>query len=180
MLSEIREIFEGLEKKHQDLLQQLDSMPADTVCFKAGPDKWSILEAVEHLVLAEEDMLRQLTEADSATRLDPQDRSAENFQVVIKVMERDIPVDVPDESMEPHGEFSLEELLDRWLDVRRKTRAHVESFASEDAARLVYRHPFAGPLNLAETLRFVDVHFDNHVRHLETIKARARISSSSS
>ena len=25
-----------------------------------------------------------------------------------------------------------------------------------------------------QALRFVDVHFDNHVRHLETIKARAK------
>jgi hypothetical protein len=83
-------------------------------------------------------------------------------------------VDVPDETMEPHGEFSLEDLLDRWQGARRKTHTHIESLASEDAGKLVYRHPFAGPLNLAEALRFVDVHFDNHVRHLETIKARAK------
>ncbi len=174
MLLEIREVFEGLEQKHNDLLQQLDSISADAVQFKAGPDEWSVLEAIEHLVLAEEDMLRQLTGADSTTNLDPQDRSVKNFQVVIKVMERDIPVDVPDESMVPRGEFSLEELLGRWQDVRRKTRAYIEGLVSEDAGKLVYRHPFAGPLNLAETLRFVDVHFDNHVRHLETIKARAK------
>ena len=180
MLSEIREVFQGLEEKHTDLLRRLDAMSADTVYFKAGPDKWSILEAIEHLVIAEEDMFRQLTGADSATNLDPQDRSAKNFQVVIKVMERDIPVDVPDESMEPRGKFSLEELLARWQDVRRQTRAHIEALVSEDAPKLVYRHPFAGPLNLAEALRFVDVHFDNHARHLETIEARASLSSSSS
>ena len=174
MLSEIRQIFAGLEEKHQDLLQQLESMSADIVSFKAGVDKWSVVEAIEHLVVVEENLLEQLAGAESAAKLDPQDRSAENFQVVIKVMERDIPVDVPDESMEPHGEFSLEALLDRWQDVRRRTRAYIEGLASEDAGKLVYRHPFAGPLNLAETLRFVDVHFDNHVRHLETIKARAK------
>lgn len=180
MLSEIREIFEGLEEKHQALMRQLDSMSADTVGFKAGKDKWSILEAIEHLVVVEENLLEQLTDADSAANLNPQDRSAKNFQVVIKVMERDIPVDVPDESMAPHGEFPLEELLARWQDVRRQTRAHIEALVSEDAPKLVYRHPFAGPLNLAEALRFVDVHFDNHVRHLETIEARASLSSSSS
>ena len=174
MLSEIREIFKGLEEKHKDLLQQLEFMPADIVSFKAGTDKWSVVEAIEHLVIAEEDMLQQLTDADSTTNLDPQDRSAKNFQVVIKVMERDIPVDVPDASMEPHGEFSLEVLLDRWQDVRRKTSAYIEGLNIADADKLVYRHPFAGPLNLAEALRFVDVHFDNHMRHLETIKARAK------
>ena len=89
-------------------------------------------------------------------------------------MERDIPVDVPDKSMEPHGEFTLEELQDRWQDVRRKMRAYIEGITAKNADNLVYRHPFAGPLNMAEALRFLDVHFDNHVRHLETIKARAK------
>ena len=174
MFSEIQNIFQGLEEKHKALLEQLDALSEETLYFKAGADKWSIVEAIEHLVIVEEGMLAQLTGAASATALDPQDRSAKKFQIVIKVMERDIPADVPDASMEPHGEFTLEELLSRWDNVRRKTRAYIESLKSEDTANLVYRHPFAGPLKLAETLRFVDVHFDNHMRHLETIKARAK------
>jgi hypothetical protein len=64
--------------------------------------------------------------------------------------------------------------------MRSEIREIFEGVVSEDAGKLVYRHAFAGPLNLAETLRFVDVHFDNHVRHLETVKARASLSSSSS
>ena len=149
-------------------------MSPDTVCFKAGADKWSIVEAIEHLVMAEENMLAQLTTSASTVDLDPQDRSAKNFQIVIKVMEKDIPVDVPDESLKPHGQFNLEELLDRWQTVRRETGTHIEAIGQENAADLVYRHPFAGPLDMAETLRFFDVHFDNHMRHLETIKARAK------
>ena len=68
------------------MLQQLDCISTDTVTFKAGPDKWSIVEAIEHLVIAEEDMLEQLTGAGSSANLDPQDRSTKNFQIVIKVI----------------------------------------------------------------------------------------------
>ncbi len=175
MLLEILEIFEALEHKHKDLQQQLDSMSTDTVYFKAGEDKWSIVEAVEHLVVVEEDMLAQLTGANPAASLDPQNRSPKNFQIVIKVMERDIEVDVPDQSMAPRGEFPLEELRARWQDVRRQIRAYIEGIKIEDADNLVYRHPFAGPLDMAEALRFLDVHFDNHVRHLETIKDRVDV-----
>jgi len=174
MLSDIQQTFKSLEDKLGKLRQLLDAMSADTVYFKAGADQWSIVEAIEHLVIAEEGLLEQLTAVASAVNLDPQERSAKNFQIVIKVMERDIPVDVPDKSLEPHGEFKLEELLARWEDVRRKTRVYIEAIRSEDTADLVFRHPFAGPLDMAETLRFFDVHFDNHMRHLETIKARAK------
>jgi hypothetical protein len=172
MLSEIHETFESLEKKYGKLLQHLNSLTDDVVYFKAGADKWSIVEVIEHLVMAEENMLVELTGAASATTLDPQDRSAKNYHIVIKVMTKDIPVDVPDEIMEPHGQFSLEELLGRWDNTRKKTRAYIDAINSEKAGDLVYRHPFAGPLDMAETLRFIDVHFDNHMRHIEKIKAR--------
>jgi hypothetical protein len=170
MLSDIQETFAGLEEKFGKLLQHLNTLTAEVLYFKAGPEKWSIAEVIEHLVMAEEDMLAQLTGAASAVSLDPQDRSAKNYHIVIKVMTRDIPVDVPVESMEPHGQFSLEELLERWDAIHRKTGAYIDAINSEDAGDLVYRHPFAGPLDMAETLCFIDVHFDNHMRHIEKIK----------
>lgn len=172
MKSEIQKTFKNLDKKYGELLRHLDSLAAETLYFKAGPDKWSIVEVIEHLVMAEENMLEQLTGATSATTLDPQERSAKNYHIVIKVMTKDIPVDVPDESMEPHGQIALEELLERWNDTRQKTHAYIDGINSDDADNLVYRHPFAGPLDMAETLRFIDVHFDNHMRHIDTIKAR--------
>ena len=170
MLSGIQETFAGLEKEYGKLLQHLNTLTAEVLYFKAGPDKWSIVESIEHLVLAEEDMVAQLTGAASAATLDPQDRSAKNYHIVIKVMTQDIPVDVPAESMEPHGRFSLEELLERWDASRQKIRAYIDAINSEDAGDLVYRHPFAGPLDMSETLRFIDVHFDNHMRHLQKIE----------
>ena len=174
MLTEIQQTFDSLDKKYTKLLQDLSSLTGEVLNFKAGADKWSIVEVIEHLVMAEENMLAQLTGTASATTLDPQDRSAKNFHIVIKVMTKDIPVDVPDESMEPHGQFSLEDLLGRWDNTRQKTRAYIDRINSENAGDLVYRHPFAGPLDMAETLRFIDVHFDNHMRHIDKIKAQVK------
>jgi hypothetical protein len=174
MLTDIQEIFDNLEIKYGKLLQQLHSLTDDVLYFKAGADKWSIVEVIEHLVVAEENMLEQIIGAVSATNLDPQDRSAKNYHIVIKVMTKDIPVDVPDESLEPHGQFSLEELLGRWDDTRKKTRAYIDGINSEKVEDLVYRHAFAGPLDMTETLRFIDVHFDNHVRHIDKIIAAGR------
>jgi len=181
MLSDIRETLADLEEKYGKLRQHLNTLTAEVLYFKAGADKWSIVEAIEHLVLAEEDMVAQLTGAAAAATLDPQERSAKNYHIVIKVMTRDIPVDVPDESMQPRGQASLEELLERWDATRQKICAYIDAINSEDAGDLVYRHPFAGPLDMSETLRFIDVHFDNHLRHIEKIEdTRASFSSSSS
>ena len=174
MLANIQEKFERLTQQRQTLLQHLDSLSPEALSFKAGPDRWSITEVVEHLVIAEDDFLKQVTTKKTSPHLDPESRSPEKYQRVIKVMERDIPVDVPHESMEPDGQFSLEELLGKWDDIRKKIKGFLGEINSENKDDMVYQHPYVGRLDIAETLHFIDVHFDNHVRHIDKILAQMK------
>jgi hypothetical protein len=87
-------------------------------------------------------------------------------------MQRDVEVDVPHESIEPHGRHSLNELVDEWDRIRQNMRVLLEEIEADTQADMVYRHPYAGPLNLAETLEFIDIHLANHVRHIDVILAR--------
>lgn len=167
MISNIQEIFESLTFKRKVLLQNLGSLSNDQLYFKTGPDKWSVVEVVEHLVIVEDDLLKQLSIPIPAS--ESESRSPEKYKTVLKVMERDIPVDVPDESMEPHGRLALEELLSQWDGIREKLQDFLAGINSETIDNMVYRHPYAGPLDISETLHFVEVHFDNHMRHIDRI-----------
>ena len=169
MLLPILEKFDGLRKKREDLLQRLNSLSSEVLSFKAGPDKWSIVEVVEHLVIAEKGLIEQLTAEVHSAPLDLESRSAKNYQTVIKVMERDIEVDVPHESLEPAGRTSLEELLSQWEDIRTRLKKPLAAIEDENKGDMVFRHPFAGPLDIFETLHFYDVHFDNHMRQIDRI-----------
>jgi hypothetical protein len=170
MISIIREKFESLTYKRHTLLQDLGSLSTDKLYFKAGPDKWSVVEVVEHLVIVEDDLIKQIST--QVQSFDRESRSPEKYKTVVKVMERDIPVDVPDESMEPQGRLTLEELLSHWDGLREKLQEFLAGINSENKDNLVYRHPFAGPLDISETLHFVDIHFDNHMRHINRIIAQ--------
>ncbi|UCD79568.1 MAG: DinB family protein [Desulfobacterales bacterium] len=174
MIPNIQEKFESLTHKRKALLQKLDSLSTDKRNFKAGPDKWSVVEVVEHLVIVEDDLLQQISRRAPDSSLDDKLRSLEKYKTVIKVMERDIPVDVPDERAEPKGLAMLDELLNRWEDIRKKLHELLDGMNPKNKDSLVYRHPFAGPLNIFETLHFFDVHFDNHIRHIDRILAQAR------
>ena len=174
MLANIQKRFERLTQKRQSLLQHLDLQSPEALSFKAGADKWSVVEALEHLVIVEENFLEQVAANIPVTSLDPASRSPEKYQIVLKVMNRDIEVDVPHESMEPHGHFGFKELVDRWEDIREKMKDLLESIDSDNPQNMVYHHPYAGPLNIAETLEFMEVHFDNHIRHIDVILARVK------
>ena len=174
MLTSIHKRYESLSQKRQALLKHLASQSPEALSFKAGTDKWSVAEAIEHLVVVEDNFLEQVGANIPASTLDPGKRSPEKYQIVLKVMQRDVEVDVPHESMEPHGHFGFNELLEKWEGIREKMQRLLEKIDSDDPDAMVYHHPYAGPLNIAETLEFIEVHFDNHVRHIDVILARAK------
>jgi len=174
MLPNIQEQYDSLKLKLDALLQRLDSLSGEKLSFKAGPDKWSIVEVVEHLVIAEGGLVKQLSTNIPNSTLDPAAKTPEKHRVVIKVMERDIEVDVPHESLEPHGRIALKELLSQWKDYREKLPVLLAEIKPEKRDDPVFRHPYGGPLDIAETLQFFEVHFDNHMRHIDRILAQAK------
>ena len=174
MLPNIQEQYDSLKRKLEALLQHLDSLSGEELSFKAGPDKWSIVEVVEHLVIAEQELLKQLSAHIPATTLDPEAKTPEKHQTVIKVMERDIEVDVPHESLEPHGNIALEDLLIQWNEIREKLPGLLAEIKPEKKDDPVFQHPYGGPLDIADTLQFFEVHFDNHMRHIDRILAHAK------
>ena len=174
MIANIQATYDRLSVKRAELLRRLDSLASELLSFKAGPDKWSIIEVVEHLVIAENDLIAQLTGEGHSPPLNIESRSAKKYQTVIKVMERDIEVDVPHESMEPHGRVALEDLLRQWGDIRKTLHGLLESVKKENKDEMVYWHPYAGPLDISQTLHFFEVHYDNHMRQIDRILALAK------
>ena len=174
MMSNIKKKFESLTMKRDALLQKLSSLSAEELNFKAGSDNWSVVEVVEHLVIVEDDLLHQIFRNMMDSLLDNSLKSPEKYKTVIKVMERDIPVDVPDERAKPQGRLTLNELLSQWENIRQKLHELLNGMNPENKDSLVYRHPFAGPLDISETLHFFDAHFDNHMRHIDRILAQAK------
>jgi len=173
MLPNIQQQHDSLKLKLEALLQRLESLPGESLSFKAGPDKWSVVEIIEHLVIAEKSLLEQLSAHIPVSRLDPAAKTPEKHQTVIKVMARDIEVDVPHESLEPHGNIALEDLINQWNNIRAKLPGLLAEIKPEKKDDPVFQHPYGGPLDITDTLQFFEVHFDNHMRHIDRILAQA-------
>jgi len=172
MLPNIQNQYNELKLKLETLLQRLDSLTTERLYFKAGPDKWSIVEAVEHLVISEQGLLEELSKNIPDSKLDPASKTPDKHKIVIKVMERDIEVDVPHESLEPRGRTALEDLIAQWEDIRAKLPGFLAQITRDKIEEPVFQHPFGGPLDIADTLQFFEVHFDNHMRHIDRILAQ--------
>ena len=137
-------------------------------------DRPSIRSGLEGQRFAEKDLLKQLSINVPTSTIDTSSRTPERHQTVIKVMERDIEVDVPDKSAEPSGRTPLDELLSQWDEIRKNLPRLLDEINSDNKDNPVYRHPYGGPLDIAETLQFFEVHFDNHMRHIDRILAQIK------
>ena len=71
------------------------------------------------------------------------------------------------------GNIALEDLLIQWNEIRDKLPGLLAEIKPEKKDDPVFQHPYGGPLDIADTLQFFEVHFDNHMRHIDRILAQA-------
>jgi hypothetical protein len=87
------------------------------------------------------------------------------------VLEKDIPVDVPDISVEPDGSMELDELIALW-DLERKAMCNLlEKVTEKTVDDVMFSHPATGPLDPVRTLQLAVAHFNTHRRQIDILRS---------
>lgn len=169
MLPEIQALITELEDLKSELLKDLESYSNEHLRFQPAPDRWSLLMSLQHIVLGEQGI--RLAEAElrhNPVRL--QLKPGNLFAVVMDVLEKDIPVAVPDPFVEPDGSMGLDELIALW-DLERKLLCDLlEGVTGETVNDVMFSHPAAGPLDPVRTLQLAVTHFNAHRRQIDRLK----------
>lgn len=169
MIADVKIRYDALEAKRQVVFELLYALSADQTTFRSGPGRWSILLVLEHVVIAEEMVLAEIRRAGTPGSAGTAAKSPEAFHMVLKVLEKDIPVEVPLPELEPTGGVSLDDLIIRWEAARTGLRQALEQIPPETLTAPIGRHPVAGPMDARETLEFLAVHLDHHLRQIRRI-----------
>lgn len=166
MAPALKALVDALDQDRLALLDGVEALGADAISARPQPDTWSILEIVEHLVLAEAAILQGLP---PAAELNDRPRSLKHrlrFQVVMAILRFGIPVRVPSRSMVPTGQAPLTELRRRWDENLHWLRSYAGGLDAVGERRAVFLHPVAGPITLAQALRMDRLHLDVHLRQI--------------
>ena len=150
------------------LLDELGSLEPAVLTAKPLPGKWSILEIVEHLVLAERAVFKGMP---APSRLEAGDRWIGNhvrYLLVTFILKAGIPVRAPSRKMLPQGGRSFAELRRMWDENRAWLLSVLDGLGPEGLEKAVFEHPVAGPLTVEQSVRMVQVHFDGHVKQIRT------------
>ncbi|REJ79087.1 MAG: DinB family protein [Acidobacteria bacterium] len=154
--------------KRQALLDRLSDLDDDVLTSRPIEGKWSVIEIVEHMVVAEREVMMGLPEKD---RIKVYNRSLKNkvmLKVVMFVLGR-IRVKVPSKTMLPKGEQDLTKLRALWDENQEWFRRYVESCDEAALENAVFKHPVAGPINVRQAVDMSIAHLDAHSEQIETL-----------
>ena len=138
--------------------------------FKPAPDRWSVAETLEHIALAEDFLLQNVTDKIMKSPAGPADRDTAKADAMVLAM-------IPDRShkaqapppLVPTGRWTPSETLDHFVKSRAQTIAFLES--TPDLRQHVADSPLRQSLDAYEWLLFVSAHSERHTKQILEVKA---------
>lgn len=134
---------------------------------KPAPDKWNNLEVIEHLTISENGI---------ASFFDKYPPAQSKYRTTLKgrlrawllkiSLKSPLKFKVPLPALEPKGNLTPEELTARWDKARERLKAHLDAIPADMKDFTMFKHPFAGPLTMAQTLTFMGEHIRKHIKQL--------------
>jgi uncharacterized damage-inducible protein DinB len=161
-------LLADLEAGRSALIAALTGVSEDRASRNPSPEKWSILQCVEHLAIVEDNLLSRITAAQPSDA-PPMDPRRETL-IVARALDRTRPRQAPEVAL-PTGRFpTLSAALQHFLAGRERTLRFVEQ-CTDDLRRRRTTHPVIGEVTCHEVLLLIATHPLRHVQQIEEIKA---------
>jgi hypothetical protein len=162
-----------LARSRTALLNAVDGVTEDQARWKPGPERWSILEYVEHLAVSDDAlvaMVKRSLEAPGHVETEEERKAREQ-----KIRETPLPrgVNHAPESLKPVARFdSLADAVTAFLAARERSIEYAQS-TTDDLRRHFAPHAVLGQLDGYQWLCGNARHAETHARHVVEIRSMA-------
>jgi uncharacterized damage-inducible protein DinB len=167
---EMKDVAAHLENARAELLLVVSGLTNEQARTRPAPDRWSVLECLEHVSFVERKFLGMVKESAIGT---PAERdAAKEAALETRVVDRSSRRTAP-EAVRPTGKHgSVADALRDFNSARDETL----QFASEEGVNLLSRsasHPVLGPMNGVEALLLIAGHGRRHTAQMrEAVEGR--------
>jgi hypothetical protein len=166
------EIIELLNKTEKEFLQAVEGLTDQQWAFKAAPERWSIAECAEHIVLSEALMFDLATKSLAGTADEKWEATLNKTNMLRRALpDRSTKVDAP-AAIKPQRALTRAELMARFKQQRARTLAYVQETESPLKAHTA-ANPFFGPLNAHQWLLYIPLHHTRHDLQIAEVKTAA-------
>ncbi len=138
--------------------------------FKPGPDRWSVAEILEHIVVVEQSLLENTSEKVMQAPAGKPDRDYKSVDklVLSAIADRTQKAQAP-EPVVPKGRWAPQEALEQFLKIRGRTTEFLKS--TPGLRDHVGDSPLRQPLDAYQWLLFISAHSERHTKQILEVKA---------
>jgi len=167
MEKRIKNKFERLEDSRKALIRTIDSVDESVLNKSPRPGKWSVNQIIYHLQKSEYASYNYVTkklQSDDLTRNGYKSKMASLILKIAFILP--LKYKAPKAISNVPENLDFNDLSNMWEKNRSALWELICSLPEETAHRNIYRHPYAGRLNLLQMLTFFQDHFDRHRRQV--------------
>lgn len=166
--------FQQLENQRQSLLKRIQGLSRQQL--NNHPEgKWSIAQVLSHIIASEQLSVRYLNKKFLGIHELPDSGLVEEIKLIILIISQRLPLKfrAPGVVVENTTVYqSPEELTKAWDKTRGEMKEILFRFKKDQLNRKVYKHPYAGMLNVKQALRFLREHIIHHTPQVIRLLSR--------
>ena len=167
------QLIQYLQDSRKEFLAAVNNLSAQQWRWKPTPDRWSVGECAEHILLAEGMLFAKAQEA-LKNPPDPEweTKTAGKTELLLRVMAPRLGKAKAPEDIVPTGKLSRAETLRRFEKARAETIEFVETTQIPLKEHLA-PHPFPvfNPLNAYQWILYIPLHNMRHDKQIEEVKS---------
>jgi hypothetical protein len=163
-LTKLSSKFDNLEKSRKDLTAYLQAVDRNGLTFKTTENKWSTIQICFHVIKSE-----QLTMLSLNKNLQLKDNLMKSGIITLIrdasltfVLKSNFKVKAPAIVANMPEYYDLTELMKKWETIRISLKDFLDNFPEQYLNKEIFKHPYAGWLNLFQAFNFLQNHFDHH------------------
>lgn len=165
--------FEKLEQERQDLLNLVKDKSHEQQNFKPGYGKWSMLDVCHHLITAEKNTVIYLNKKFKGVDKTPKAGIGASIRKMILTASLGLPLrfKAPKaaQTKDVQPDYDYVATVDLWNETRAELKEFVDRLEKKHVGKLLFKHPFAGRLNIPQTLSFMQSHIAHHQEQVKRI-----------
>ncbi|NBC05295.1 MAG: DUF1569 domain-containing protein [Bacteroidetes bacterium] len=163
--------LDRIESDQSNLFSELDNLSQEQLHFRKSPDKWNILQILDHLMTSEKLSVVYIKRKTGSSKSIERSGFLSKFRIFVLKLAFILPFKykAPKVSDSTGKDPNYKELKTEWREVRRELKELILKLDESTLKSQIFKHPIVGLLNMKQTLQFFDIHFNHHKKQVEKI-----------
>jgi DinB superfamily len=168
-------ILEKLKAGRDALVDAVAGVDDEWALRRGSPERWSVLNCVEHVVATEQYLLTRLQAATMSEQ--PFEKWRREEKIASLAMDRTRRIEAP-EQVHPHGRYkTLAAAMAAFEATRAEVVCWVENCSSDLRCMMTDHALIEGPVTCAEMLIMIAAHPARHAEQIEEVRSQWKASS---